>query len=558
MLGTARLGAPAEGAPSSGSVRAWLSELAALVERAGDLDVAAVEASEAATVHDALRRAGDQLGALRARLVTHIAADGRWAASGSARTLPDWVAGQGGMSVGAARREVALGQLLESDAPAVGDAVGRGEISLEHAEVISRRAATSEARRVALASDLPDRNEAHLVEMARRLSVDQFDRYARRWAAAVDTATHEAESAAAVDRQYVRLSPRDGGVDLKGFLAPEGAELLRTALRSVSGVPAADDARTPERRRADALTDLARILLDNGLAGAGKALVRPHLLVHVPFETYAALAADRPADDGEGPVALAPPVPALTKADGTLGAPAELDDGTPLAMSALARLACDALLTRVVMDPLGQPLDVGRAQRTFTGPQRAAVLARDKQCRYPGCGAPPAICEVHHIVWWSRLGETSVSNGILLCAYHHHLVHRKEIAITREGGGFRFARADGRPVAPERGHDGGGASPPPDVRARGESPDRAGAVTSRAAGATDAGDSPGRAGGAAARADMSGRRDGGGSGSGAALFTLGGEGEGRGDGDGGRAPGGRPAQAEGTDPRGGRLRRGAA
>ena len=117
-----------------------------------------------------------------------------------------------------------------------------------------------------------------------------------------------------------------------------------------------------------------------------------------------------------------------------------------MSLSGLARLACDAQITRIVMDPSGQPLDVGRAQRTYTGPQRAAVIARDRTCRYPGCSAPPVLCEVHHIRWWKRGGETSVENGILLCEYHQHLVHRREITIERSAdGGYNFAR-EGRPV----------------------------------------------------------------------------------------------------------------
>ncbi len=450
-------GAATPGTGLAPGLAAWLDELAGVAARAAELDLSRIDGPAAASVHDALRRAVDQLGALRARLTARIREDGRWAVGGSARTLPEWMAGRGGMSVGTARREVALGQLLDVEAPAVASAVAEGDISLAHAEVISRRAATSDARRAALASDRDDRNQAYLVEAARRMTVDQFDRFTRRWAAAVDTASHEAEEVAVEAREYLTLTPRSGGLDLRGFLAPENAEALRTALRAVAGVPAADDPRTPERRRAEALGSLARIVLDQGLAGAGRALVRPHLLVHVPFETYAALAADRPHDDAGRAVPGTPAVAALTAADGTLGAPAELDDGTPLTLSSLARLACDAQLTRVVMDPQGQPLDVGRAQRTYTGAQRWAVVARDKRCRYPGCDAAPVLCEVHHIRWWSRGGETSVSNGILLCRYHHHEVHRKAVLITAAFGRFRFTKADGTPIG--RGDGGGRAEP---------------------------------------------------------------------------------------------------
>lgn len=423
----------------------------------GGADLSAVEVGELAAAHDALRAIGDQIGAVRARLAARIADDGRWAASGAARTFPEWVARRGGSSVGAARRELALGRALESEVPAAGRAVAAGRISLEHAQVLSDVAATSDARRTALASDRPDRNEAYLVDAARRMGVDDFRRLAKRWAAAVDQAAHEAEHRAAIEREHLRLVRRRDGVDIQGFLAAENAETLATALRAVAGVPAADDPRTAEQRAAAALTGLAQAVLDHGLEGGGTALVRPHLLVHVPYETYAALATD-----GVDP---RDPAGALEAADGRLGEPAELDDGTPLAPSAFSRIACDARITRVVFGPAGQPLDVGRAQRTYTGPQRSAVVARDRTCRYPGCSAPPMICEVHHIRWWSRSGPTSVENGVLLCAFHHRQVHQRDIGIAHDGaGGFAFTRRDGTVIganARASGPPGPGAASPP-------------------------------------------------------------------------------------------------
>jgi hypothetical protein len=313
-------------------------------------------------------------------------------------------------------------------------------MSLEHAQVLARFGPTSQARRDALAEDRPDRNETFLVGAAERVGVDDYRRLVRRWAAAVDTITHEVEHDAALAREYLHLSRRPDGVEIQGFLAAEHAQTLTTALRAVTGVPAADDPRTPEQRRAAALTDLAGLVLDRGLGGAGSALVRPHISVHVPWDTLTRLHTQ--ATDAAAPTTL-------EGSDGALGAPAELDDGTPIPLAVLARIACDAEITRIVFGPGGEPLDVGRAQRTYTGPQRHAVIARDRHCQYPGCGAPPTIGEVHHVRWWGRdHGPTSVDNGILLCAFHHHTIHKRTVGITRQPGGWEFTERDGQPITP--------------------------------------------------------------------------------------------------------------
>jgi hypothetical protein len=61
------------------------------------------------------------------------------------------------------------------------------------------------------------------------------------------------------------------------------------------------------------------------------------------------------------------------------------------------RLACDATITRVLLDPRTATVDVGPSERVVTGATRRALNVRDKGCRWPGCdrsvvdgSAPPA------------------------------------------------------------------------------------------------------------------------------------------------------------------------
>ena len=58
-------------------------------------------------------------------------------------------------------------------------------------------------------------------------------------------------------------------------------------------------------------------------------------------------------------------------------------------------------------------------QRLFTKPQRLAMMARDFGCSFPRCDSTGLHTEAHHIQEFQDGGETSVSNGTLLCGRNH-------------------------------------------------------------------------------------------------------------------------------------------
>jgi 5-methylcytosine-specific restriction protein A len=73
---------------------------------------------------------------------------------------------------------------------------------------------------------------------------------------------------------------------------------------------------------------------------------------------------------------------------------AHLDTGAWYTPSQLRMLACDACIIPAVLNTTGEPLDIGRATRTIPAGIRRAVAIRDNGCAYPGCGQPPARCDV--------------------------------------------------------------------------------------------------------------------------------------------------------------------
>ncbi len=92
----------------------------------------------------------------------------------------------------------------------------------------------------------------------------------------------------------------------------------------------------------------------------------------------------------------------------------ETADGHPLARESIARLACDAVVQRIVLDPDGVPINVGRQYRTATDAQWKALRAIDRSCVWAGCDRPLAWCQLHHVQEWEHGGATDLCNLIPL------------------------------------------------------------------------------------------------------------------------------------------------
>ena len=375
-----------------------------------------------------------------------------------------WRGRTSGTGMREAGAEVRRAETL-GDIPAMRAAVEAGELTLAHVDVVARTAAgASEPVRQALATPA---GQAAVLDLARRTDAGRFAKAAAAWSASVDQASlqrsHDAHRAA----RFLNLTDTPGGTRLAGLLDPVAGHRLRLALETVTGKSTADDDRSPEQRRADALEAMAAVTLATPAGADVPSGRRPQVSLVLRPETWSALrdaarSPRTPSDDGgaRGPKAGAP-VP--------IGAPATLEDGSPVPASELARTLCDCELTRVVLGADADVLDLGRAVRMYTPGQRRAITARDLGCLWPGCGTAPRWCEVHHLVWWDRDGgTTAVLDGALACSFHHHEIHRLDLVVTRvtvpEGTGadartaaYVITTPGGRLVADGRGRSASGA-----------------------------------------------------------------------------------------------------
>ncbi len=115
--------------------------------------------------------------------------------------------------------------------------------------------------------------------------------------------------------------------------------------------------------------------------------------------------------------------------DGFTGRLALLGENTWIRPGTARRLACDAELIPVVLGSKGEVLDLGRKNRLVSLALRRAVIHRDRHCAHPGCRRRARRCQVHHIQAWADGGETCLQNCVLLCSYHHSLVHHSDWQI---------------------------------------------------------------------------------------------------------------------------------
>ncbi|NKR93940.1 DUF222 domain-containing protein [Rhodococcus hoagii] len=353
----------------------------------------------------------EQLEALRAATVAEI--DERAVSFDTLgfRSVKQWLAANTLLEVPAAARILALGRML-SRQPEIADAFNSGDISAEHAALIGKfcetppRGMPNEAlgscRKVLLdAASGPTATTTTV-----RTCISRLERIFE---------SDELPPSEDTERNEFHASKTlNGRVSVKGDLDAVTGEMLLTALSALTKPrnPVDDPAEklTPARQRADAFAEILRRYLDSGDAPV-EGGERPHLSLHVNASD---LARSESAHEWTHP----------NEGSDLFGDKdiARMPHMGPLSIATARRLACDCHLTPIVMED-GVPLNLGRTSRTVSKKQRRALIARDHGCAFPGCGTPPAHCEGHHVKHWADGGPTDLDNLVLLCRYHHQLLH---------------------------------------------------------------------------------------------------------------------------------------
>ena len=112
----------------------------------------------------------------------------------------------------------------------------------------------------------------------------------------------------------------------------------------------------------------------------------------------------------------------------------ELDGGPRLAPETVRRLGCDASTVLLVRRKDGTILTATNKTQAIPRRVRRMVHARDKGCRFPGCGRR-AFVDAHHIHHWAHGGSNELDNLVELCWFHHRLVHEGGWTLRFDGDG---------------------------------------------------------------------------------------------------------------------------
>jgi hypothetical protein len=377
------------------------------------------EASERATIlsPNAARYAGltpderlaalEQLGAVLSATHAEVldvlaasAAQGDHELDGATGAAP-WLVGRLGLARRNADEWVRAGEALQS-LPALRAAYAGGELSWDQVRPATKFVTPDDD--TDQAARLPGHSAHQISLMARQARPVTDD---------------EANDAHAQRSFRWRRDHRRGGFVYGGFLPFDQGESVNQALDSIAESWGADPSlggwAPIAQRRADALHELATRKL-----GSSSAPDRATVVIH----------ADAAVVDGETP------------GNGFIGDLAVCHSGVMRAM-------CDARVEVSLHGSNGATVGVARATQQIAFWQRRQVVGRDIKCR--GFGCERKIRQIHHIVHWSKGGQTNLDNLIGLCWEHHRLVHEGGWTIVGDPNGeVTFVAPGGARRVPSR------------------------------------------------------------------------------------------------------------
>jgi hypothetical protein len=336
------------------------------------------------------------------RYVAEADKRGIWQNSGC-RDMAQWLAGRHGISVWRARRWVECAHALER-LPLLSEALEDGVLSLDKVVELARFAT-------------PD-DEKKLINWARCVSPAAVRRKADLASRPSIDDAREAERA-----RFLRWWWFDDGrrVGLEGeFPAAEGVAITKAI-----------------RRLADRLPDLP---LDDEVLSSPEDLLEQRCA-----DALYAMASHSISEDADADRAT---VIVRTRLDGSEAD--ELEIGHALSPEVARMLKCDARLRFVLTDENDKAVGIGRASRDVPSWLMQELKHRDHGCTFPGCGSTTFL-KAHHIRHWEDGGPTVLWNLVLVCHFHHKLVHLFDWKVRLNDSAVEWIRPDGRRYNPGPG-----------------------------------------------------------------------------------------------------------
>jgi hypothetical protein len=316
------------------------------------------------------------------------------------QSCAEWLHWRCDLGMNAARERVRVAHALNV-LPQLSEALARGALSYSKARALTR-VATRE-------------NEAELLAFAMKTTVTRVEERVRQMRNVLPESTAEAQRRHGERALRVFRDVDRGTLTISVEIPFEQGELICRAIdkavqERVDEGPGLEET-TWLARQADALVDVAKVYLAGGSESHASSADQYRVIVYVDAA-------------------------ALTDGEGRADYPIE----------SVRRLTCDASVVEMADGPDGEPLSVGRSQRTVPPAIRRALWSRDKGCAFPGC-THTRFVDAHHVRHWALGGETSLANLLLLCSAHHTLVHEGGFEIVKDyQGQWRFRRPDGRAV----------------------------------------------------------------------------------------------------------------